>query len=181
MAEMSGPPQVLPEEPAAVTPHGGFCGGESQQWLSYPTNLHVRLCVQRRLACSAGERPAGARVRSPVVWIAGWREAAVVDVAVRGEPIVHVSAGIRLRGAAFGQPLMKRLISSKKRLEAGSCSRNKWFRPGKGMKRAPGMPAANWRPASNGTIWSSRTCMTSVGAFTLERRSMISKLLTTSK
>ena len=25
-------------------------------------------------ACSAGERPAGARVRSPVVWIAGWRE-----------------------------------------------------------------------------------------------------------
>ena len=35
---------------------------------------HVRLCVQRRLACSAGERPAGARVRSPVVWIAGWRE-----------------------------------------------------------------------------------------------------------
>ncbi len=36
--------------------------------------VHVRLCVQRRLACSAGERPAGARVRSPVVWIAGWRE-----------------------------------------------------------------------------------------------------------
>src|SRR5271166_3044120 len=37
-------------------------------------NPHVRLCVQRRLACSAGERPAGARIRSPVVWIAGWRE-----------------------------------------------------------------------------------------------------------
>ena len=35
-------PQVLSEEPIAVTPHGGFCGGESQQWLSYPTNLHVR-------------------------------------------------------------------------------------------------------------------------------------------
>src|SRR5262249_25929681 len=34
---------------------------------------HVPLCVQRRLACSAGDRPAGARVRSPVVWIAGWR------------------------------------------------------------------------------------------------------------
>jgi len=29
-------------------------------------NLHVRLCVQRRLACSAGNRPAGAKVRSPV-------------------------------------------------------------------------------------------------------------------
>src|SRR5271157_5075753 len=35
---------------------------------------HVRMCVQRRLACSAGGRPAGVRVRSPVVWIAGWRE-----------------------------------------------------------------------------------------------------------
>jgi len=36
--------------------------------------VHVRLCVQRRLACSAGDSPVGARVRSPVVWIAGWRE-----------------------------------------------------------------------------------------------------------
>ena len=34
---MIDPPQVLSEEPTAVTPHGGFCGGESQQWLSYPT------------------------------------------------------------------------------------------------------------------------------------------------
>ena len=34
---------------------------------------HARLCVQRRLACSAGDRPAGERVRSPVAWIAGWR------------------------------------------------------------------------------------------------------------
>jgi hypothetical protein len=32
------------------------------------------LCVQRRLACSAGDRPAGARVRSPVAWIAERRE-----------------------------------------------------------------------------------------------------------
>ena len=35
---------------------------------------HVRVCVQRRLACSAGDRPAGAKVRGPVVWMAGWRE-----------------------------------------------------------------------------------------------------------
>src|SRR5882672_1636071 len=35
------PPQVLSEEPTAVTPHGGICGGESQQWLSYLTNPHV--------------------------------------------------------------------------------------------------------------------------------------------
>ena len=39
------PPQVLPEEPTAVTPHGGICGGESQQWLSYPTKPHVRFCA----------------------------------------------------------------------------------------------------------------------------------------
>jgi hypothetical protein len=32
------PPPVLPEEPAAVTPHGGICGGKSQQWLRYPIN-----------------------------------------------------------------------------------------------------------------------------------------------
>ncbi len=38
---MIDPPQVLSEEPT-VTPHGGFCGGESQQWPSYPTDLHVR-------------------------------------------------------------------------------------------------------------------------------------------
>ena len=35
---------------------------------------NVRLCVQRRLACSAGDSPAGVRVSSPVAWIAGWRE-----------------------------------------------------------------------------------------------------------
>src|ERR1700757_3397929 len=50
-------------------------------------NRHVRLCVQRRLACSAGDRPAGARVRSPVVWIAGWRETKTL------KPIDKVSPG----------------------------------------------------------------------------------------
>src|SRR5208282_4005515 len=44
------------------------------RWEPYAGRPHVRLCVQRRLACSAGERPAGVRIRSPVVWIAGWRE-----------------------------------------------------------------------------------------------------------
>jgi len=44
---MITPPQVLPEEPTAVTPHGGFCGGKSQQWLRYPTNLLVRICAGR--------------------------------------------------------------------------------------------------------------------------------------
>src|SRR4029077_12991551 len=42
MAALIDPPRVLSEEPTAVTPHGGIRGGESQQWLSYPTNPHVR-------------------------------------------------------------------------------------------------------------------------------------------
>ncbi len=50
-------------------------------------NPHVRLCVQRKLACSAGDRPAGARVRSPVVWIAGWRETKTL------KPIDKISLG----------------------------------------------------------------------------------------
>jgi hypothetical protein len=41
---MINPTQVLPEEPNAVTPHGGICGGKSQQWLRYPTKPHARIC-----------------------------------------------------------------------------------------------------------------------------------------
>src|SRR3954447_25888253 len=41
---MINPPQVRPEEPTAVTPHGGICGGISQQWLSYPTKPHAGIC-----------------------------------------------------------------------------------------------------------------------------------------
>src|SRR3954462_3000905 len=36
---MIHPPQVRPEEPIAVTPHDGICGGESQQWLTYPAGI----------------------------------------------------------------------------------------------------------------------------------------------
>ena len=36
--------------------------------------VNVRLCVQIRLACSAGVSPAGVKVRSPVAWMADWRE-----------------------------------------------------------------------------------------------------------
>ena len=32
--------------------------------------INGRQCVQRRLACSVGVSPTGARVRSPVAWIA---------------------------------------------------------------------------------------------------------------
>jgi hypothetical protein len=50
-------------------------------------DVHVRMCVQRRLACSAGVSPAGVRVRSPVAWIAGWRETEIL------KPIDEVSLG----------------------------------------------------------------------------------------
>ena len=39
---------------------------------------HVRLCVQRRLACSAGDSPVGVKARSPVARIAGWRETEIL-------------------------------------------------------------------------------------------------------
>src|SRR5271166_4259067 len=60
---------------------------DQQLWKAY-----IRLCVQRRLACSAGERPAGARIRGPVVWIAGWRETKTlkpIDNVSRGEATSH--------------------------------------------------------------------------------------------
>ena len=34
----------------------------------------VRLCVQRRLVCSAGVSPVRVTIRSPVAWMAGRRE-----------------------------------------------------------------------------------------------------------
>ena len=40
----------------------------------YSGKPNVRLCVQRRLVCSAGVSPAGVKVRSLVAWIAGCRE-----------------------------------------------------------------------------------------------------------
>ena len=40
----------------------------------YRGKLDVRLCVQVRLVCSAGVRPARVTVRSPVAWMAGMRE-----------------------------------------------------------------------------------------------------------
>jgi hypothetical protein len=46
---MIAPPPVLPEEPAAVTPHGGICGGKSQQWLRYLSNLHAGFCLGGRV------------------------------------------------------------------------------------------------------------------------------------
>jgi hypothetical protein len=36
--------------------------------------IHVRMCVQLRLVCSAGVSPARVRIRSPVARMAGMRE-----------------------------------------------------------------------------------------------------------
>src|SRR5208283_2486346 len=73
-----------PEEPSSFA-------GRRQPSLSGTSRMrresHVRLCVQLRLACSAGERPAGVRIRDPVVWIAGWRETKTL------KPIDNVSPG----------------------------------------------------------------------------------------
>ena len=55
-------------------------------------DVHVRLCVQRRLACSAGGKPAGVRISSPVAWIAGRRETKVlkpIDRVFLGEIASH--------------------------------------------------------------------------------------------
>jgi hypothetical protein len=37
-------------------------------------NSPVRLCVQIRLVCSAGDSPARATIRSPIAWMAGRKE-----------------------------------------------------------------------------------------------------------
>jgi hypothetical protein len=55
-------------------------------------NLKARLCVQRRLACSAGDKPAGVKVRNSVAWIAGWRETKTlkpIDKAFLGKVASH--------------------------------------------------------------------------------------------
>jgi len=39
---------------------------------------HAGMCVQRRLACSAGDSPVGVKARSPVARIAGWRETEIL-------------------------------------------------------------------------------------------------------
>jgi hypothetical protein len=66
-------------------------GGRRQPSVSGTSRMnrevHVRMCVQLKLACSAGVKPAGAKVRSPVVWIAGWRETKTL------KPIDKVSLG----------------------------------------------------------------------------------------
>ena len=91
-------------------------------WRDYDTALRNRgsltiwLCVQRRLACSARVKLAGAKIRSPVVWIAGWRETKTlkpIDKISRGEITSHravtkvnaevASKSLKSEGRAYNQ------------------------------------------------------------------------------
>jgi len=82
-------PQGLSIPAVARLAYAQLSVGEGMRLVREPDagDLPVRLCVQRRLACSAGARPAGVRVRRPVAWIAGWRETKTL------KPIDKVSLG----------------------------------------------------------------------------------------
>src|SRR3954467_11877480 len=73
---MIHPPQVRPEEPIAVTPHDGICGGESQQWLSYPTKPHVRFDERGRETGRCRMAQATAPVLDSTGGLAGGAQAA---------------------------------------------------------------------------------------------------------
>src|SRR5579859_730509 len=78
--------------------------------------VYALLCVQRRLACSAGDSPAGVEVRSPVAWIAGWRETKTL------KPIDWCPRG----GCASHRAVMKmnvEVASKVKRPEGRACNR----------------------------------------------------------
>jgi hypothetical protein len=54
--------------------------------------LLVPVCVQRRLTCSASDRLAGVKARSPVARIAGWRETEIlkpIDKVIQGMIASH--------------------------------------------------------------------------------------------
>ena len=53
LAQMIDPSQARLEEPTAVTPRGGFCGG-TKQWLRNPTVPHVRIWCSEASCHSSG-------------------------------------------------------------------------------------------------------------------------------
>jgi hypothetical protein len=81
-----------------------YCGYAEYSWdlVREPTvkpvgkpdagNPHVRLCVQRRLACSVGQKPTEVIVRSLVAWIAGRKETEFlkpIDDVILGMTVSH--------------------------------------------------------------------------------------------
>jgi len=121
------------EEPAARD-------GRRQPLLSGTSRMsreaHVRLCVQQRLARSAGDKPAKARARSLVAWMAGRRE--TNDLKPIDRVIIRMTASHRAAAQANAQ------VAPKVRGPGGRAR----------IRRAK----AAWRIAS----WSTR-CSTSAG------------------
>ena len=68
----------------------------------YSGKPNVRLCVQRRLVCSAGVNPAMVEVRRHIAWIARWRETKILEpidsvterVAASGQAVTEANAGV---------------------------------------------------------------------------------------
>jgi len=77
---------------------------------------HVRLCVQQRLACSAGVSPEGVKVRCPIAWIAGWRETKIL------KPIDEHSLGECASQRAVTKVNVN-VASKMKRPEGRACNR----------------------------------------------------------
>ena len=70
------------------SPTGSYAMATAEHREPYDARVSLYgCCVQQRLVCSAGDKPAGAKVRSPVVRIAGWRETKIL------KPIDEVSLG----------------------------------------------------------------------------------------
>ena len=96
------PPQVRPEEPIAVTPHDGICGGESQQWLSYPTNPHVRFYERD------GKRGVAAWPKPPrpssTLQVKGRKRQVMVDTDGRGLILEPQPADVQDRDGAVAAP-----------------------------------------------------------------------------
>src|SRR5450759_2139749 len=108
------------------------------------------MCVQRRLVCSAGVKPAGARVRRPVAWMAGWRETKTlkhIDKVSLGEITSHRAvmkvnakvaskagepdgrARIQKAKAAWGAEIGARLHHQPRQLIDGECQHAKVYCP----------------------------------------------------
>src|SRR4051795_8966798 len=102
---MIHPPPVRPEEPIAVTPHDGICGGESQQWLSYPTNPHVRFDERGRETERCRMAQATAPVLDSTSALLGQVSAlrpSPHHPATRSAPCSAISRMIRIPGEGLG-------------------------------------------------------------------------------
>jgi hypothetical protein len=68
---------------------GSYVMVTAEQREPYESRGSRTVVCPERLACSAGDKPAGAKVRRPVVRIAGWRETKTLkpidEVSLRGD------------------------------------------------------------------------------------------------